>query len=135
MRLLVVMLLLAFGCGRGATNCGSISGEVTLDGKPIEKGSILFMPSDGVKGTIAGGPILNGRYHIDAVKGPAVGLNRVEIRSMKKTGRRIPKGMGQTGEMIDEEMEAVAMQFNSASTLKAEIKSGENTENFAVRSQ
>ena len=129
---LLVSLLLASGCGQNDANRGAISGEVTLDGTPIVQGSILFVPIEGAVGAVTGGPIENGRYQLSGNIGPAVGWNRIEVHAPRKTGKLIPKGLGGTGEMVDEQVEAVAPSFNSASTLKIEIQPGDNTANFEV---
>jgi hypothetical protein len=46
--------LLAFGCGSGGYKVAPVSGQVTLDGKPLEKGKITFQPIG--EGTITPGP-------------------------------------------------------------------------------
>jgi hypothetical protein len=125
------------GCGRGQQGPvhASVSGTVKLDGKPIEQGSVLFTPAEGVKGMAAGGVIENGRYQLSSQRGPTLGMNRVEIHAAKKSGRKIPKPMSSTGEMIDEAIDAVAPQFNSQTTLRVEIKPGDNTADFEVASR
>ena len=51
------------GCGgQGST----VSGTVTYNGKPVEKGNISFAPADG-KGTPVGGEIKGGRYSVSNV--------------------------------------------------------------------
>lgn len=127
--------LLALGCGKGDANRGTVSGAVTLDGKPLEQGSILFTPIEGTKGVVAGGQIQNGQYRFVGATGPAIGMNRVEIQAMRKNGKMIPKPMGAPGEMVEGSEQAVAARFNSESTLKIEIKPGENTANFDVTSK
>lgn len=68
------VLLGCLGCGgQGST----VSGTVTYNGQPVEKGHINFIPADG-KGTPVGGDIKNGQY---SVKGVAPGKNRVEVSS------------------------------------------------------
>ena len=47
----------------------------------------------------------------------------------------IPKGLGATGEMVEEQVEAVAPQFNSESAFKVEVKTGDNTADFDVTSK
>lgn len=131
----IFCLLLAVGCSQRDTNRSSITGEVKLDGKPLERGSILFTPIDGTKGSVAGGPIENGRYQLSSDKGPAVGQNRVEIRAIRKTGKMIQKPLAPKGQMIEESVEAIPPRYNSASTLKTEVKAGENTTNFEVASK
>jgi hypothetical protein len=132
---LPLLLTTLVGCGKSIANQGAVQGHVTLDAKPIEQGSILFTPIKETRGMVVGGQISNGEYRLPAAKGPAVGWNRVEIRSGRKTGRTIPKGFGATGEMMEELAEAVAKRFNSESTLTVEINPGDNTADFRVTSQ
>jgi hypothetical protein len=68
---------------------GSVRGEVTLDGRPLESGSIRFIPAETRGGPTAGGDILDGSYQIPRAKGPAVGRYRVEVNAPHKTGRQI----------------------------------------------
>lgn len=133
--LLSACLLATFGCGQGDPNRGTVGGTVTLDTKPVEQGTIQLIPVRGTQGTVVGGAIRAGQYRLSGASGPAVGWNRVEILSPRKTGRKIPKGFGATGEMVDELVDAVASQYNSKSTLAIEIKPGDNVGNFEVRSK
>jgi hypothetical protein len=129
-----MMFLLLAGCGGGGGKRGAIHGKVTLDGKPLTNGSILFTPIKGSRGTTAGGPIENGQYELPASVGPAIGWNRIEIRASRKTGNRVPKPFSPPGQMVEEVAEAVSPKFNSESTLEVEIKSGDNTADFQVTS-
>ena len=135
-RLHAVLLLAALatctGCGEADANRNAVSGNVTLDGNPVEQGSILFIPTDGTEGAATGGPIENGHYRIDKAQGAATGWNRVEIRATRKTGRMIPKGLGATGETMEERVEAAPARYNAASTLKTEIKPDNNTAEFQL---
>jgi hypothetical protein len=137
LRLMVLAFLFlpAFGCGGGKSDRGAISGTVRLDGKPLERGSILFTPIEGTRGAVAGGEIVDGRYQLSATRGPAIGTNRVEIRAMRKTGRMAPKAFGRPGEVVPEQAEAIPPQFNSKSKLKAKIDAGDNTADFDVSSR
>jgi hypothetical protein len=134
----VVMVLgVAAGCGQKVQGPerATIAGTVKLDGQPIEYGSILFTPDAGVRGTAAGATIRNGRYELTAEKGPTLGANRVVIRALTKSGRKVQSPTARTGEMIDEMVESVAPAFNSETKLKFEIKSGSNTADFEVCSK
>lgn len=136
-RMLTLCLTLALtvavsGCDRTDANRSVISGEVTLDGTPVGQGAILFIPMDGTKGAATGGQIENGHYRIAGKQGAAIGWNRVEIRAMRKTGKMVPKGLGATGEMVEEQAEAAPPKYNSASTLKTEVKVGDNTASFEL---
>ena len=129
------ILLVGIGCGRSQTHVAAIGGEVKLDGQPLEEGSILLMPMEGTKGAAAGGEIMKGRYRLSGKAGPAVGWNRVEIRGLRKTGKMVPKSFPSRGELIEEYVEAIPPRFNSASTLKVEVKPGDNTANFETTSK
>lgn len=139
MRTAIILMLLAAvltcltGCGRGDVNRAPIQGEVKLDGKPLEKGSILFVPIEGTHGSVAGGTIENGHYELSAAKGAAVGKNRVEIRSPRRTGRTVQYAPGTSPSA--EVIQMVAPQFNSDSTLAIDVKPDYNTANFEVASQ
>jgi hypothetical protein len=61
------------GCG---TKTATVSGEASYDGQPIEDGNITFLPEDG-QSAIAGGPIRNGKYHIENVP-PGVKVVKIE---------------------------------------------------------
>lgn len=83
--LLGCMLMFCASCTK---NDGrqSASGQVTIDGQPIEKGSIMFLPLD--SGSIkTGGPIVNGKYDILTEKGPVSGKHRVLCFWEKDTGK------------------------------------------------
>ena len=54
---LALFVLAASGCGAGTAK---VTGKVTLDGAPVENGTILFTPKDG-KGQSATGVIKKDR--------------------------------------------------------------------------
>ncbi len=60
--LLVLAAVCAAGCGDSTT--GTVSGEVTYEGKPVETGYITFHPADGGKGTEVAAPIKDGRFTV-----------------------------------------------------------------------
>jgi hypothetical protein len=76
---LLFALLLVCGCGDGTAK---VSGTVTLDGTPLEQGSISFLPINGnVKTT--GGEIKAGQYVVQVPLGPM----KVCINSGKAVGK------------------------------------------------
>ena len=132
--LTVVLLVFAIGCGKAEPARAPIGGEIKLDAKSLETGSILFVPMDGANGAVTGGPIENGRYAISQADGAALGWNRVEIRSSRNTGKTIyPYGPGTAPST--ETIQMVAPQYNTKSTLKAEVKPGQNKADFEVTSK
>jgi hypothetical protein len=98
-----------------------VSGRVLVDGKPLERGVINFLPVNGTRGPGAGGAIENGEFFLDPHEGPIVGSNRVEIRGFRKTGKTMA-----------EEVPAVSAEFNEKSTLVREIKDGNNELTFEL---
>lgn len=126
-----LLACLAGGCGSAEGPArGSVSGKVTLDGDPIEHGSISFHPVGQTRGMVAGGAIEQGRYSIPAAQGPAVGQNRVEIHASRKTGKKVPDPYGEPGQTMEQSVEAVPQQYNAQSTLVREVKPGNNPLDF-----
>ena len=130
----VTFLPFVAGCGKSTINRADVSGEVKLDGKPLDEGTIRFTPCAGAKGSVAGGSIKNGRYSFTGAKGVTIGENKVEIHAFQDTGKTYqPYGSGTS--MVPQIIDRVAPRFNTKSTLVAEVKSGENTLHFEVASK
>lgn len=132
-QLVVVVLLSAFlcGCGSGGPQRAAVQGEVTLGGRPLEKGSILFRPTEDTKGPTAGGRIENGRYEISRKDGPLVGMNRIEINAFQPTGRQVPKVIGNPeAGLMDEVIEVIPKKYNVDSTLVREVNTDSNILDF-----
>jgi hypothetical protein len=130
-------VLLVFGCTKDNMNRTAIGGQVKLDHQPLEEGTIRFMPMQGTKGSMAAGPIVKGQYRLSGKNGAAIGWNRVEIHAMRKTGKKIQKPFpAPQHEMTDETVPAIPPQYNTNSTLKFEVKPGDNKDvNFEVTSK
>ena len=64
-------LVLCAGCNSGPQTA-RLQGEVSFDGRPVEKGKIDFMPVDGTAGGAASAAIVNGRYEFPPKTGAAV---------------------------------------------------------------
>lgn len=79
------MLAACVSCSKN-TGRQSATGQVTIDGQPIDKGSIMFLPLDG-ESIKTGGPIVGGKYDIPAEKGPVAGKHRVLCFWEKDTGK------------------------------------------------
>jgi len=72
--LILFLALLATGCSGGGGGV-TISGTVTYNGTPLEKGAITFLPEDG-KGASSGAMIEKGQYKATNV---SRGKNRVQV--------------------------------------------------------
>lgn len=68
--------------GSGCDGSNRVSGAVSYDGKPVEKGQIIFLPKDG-QGPIVGAPIFDGKYKVANLP---PGSKTVQISSNKRTG-------------------------------------------------
>ena len=126
-------VLLVCGCGK-AHQRHSITGSVTLDGKPLENGQITFVPQLNTSGPTAGGSVINGKFDIPAEHGVFAGNFRVEIVASRPTGNKSPDRF--TGELTEEVRQIIPRRFNADSTLQAEVKSSEgNHFEFAISSR
>lgn len=155
---IAIAMLSAGGCGRkSGLERASVGGEVTLDGQPVQQGSIRFVCLTG--GPTAGGQIEDGSYHIPRDKGPPLGRHRVEVSAPQKTGRQIPspfalaqrkpssaakdapttEGGNETGDepnenpmqsagsTVDEWVDMAPPEYGAKSTLEVEISAGKNS--------
>jgi hypothetical protein len=77
---LILVSLGLVGCG-DKTNRWPLAGTVNWQGRPLEKGSILFVPAQGHRGPKVGAPIVNGEYQIAKERGASPGTYRVEVRA------------------------------------------------------
>lgn len=116
--------------GCGSSDQVSIQGQVTFDGQAVGPGSIVFLP-DGEGAKIAAA-IEDGKYRIGPERGAKAGNFRVQINWSKKTGRQIASA--DPGMMMDETVEAIPPQYNRDTTLRQEVKVGDNTIDFDLRS-
>lgn len=116
-------ILVGIGCGgpKGPATY-SVSGKVTMAGKPVENGQIRFAPGPGQPNSDpAVAMIKQGDYTATVT----VGAKRVEIEVYTPTG---PLFDGKPTNA-----QVAPAQYNSQSTLTAEIKAGANKDvNFTL---
>lgn len=119
----LVLAFLVFpigGCGLFSSE--AIHGNVALDGQPIDQGSIAFIPTGTTRGASAGCDIIAGAYQLAANAPPLEGQYKVEIRSVRPTGRKIPEPPpAPRGTTMDEFRESVPAMYNANTTLTVEI--------------
>ena len=134
---LLVLAPLGFvaGCGRGyeGDRRYPLTGTVRVDGQPMEAGAISFVPLDGDKQRVSGGPITDGTYSVEEPRGANGGQYRVEVRWYKKTGRLVPDPL--TGDMIEERKEGLPKRYHKQSELTVEISPGRTTFDFDLKSK
>jgi hypothetical protein len=129
---IAIGMCLATLAGCRGENRAAVEGKVTLDGTAID-GAINFVSTDGKSVAGASGEIRAGHYSFSAARGPVVGTYRVEVRSVRKTGKvhRAPPPANQ----IEEWADIIPVRYNSQSELKAEIKPGENQVDFDLKTK
>lgn len=121
-----ILLLCLSGCGRrdGLTE---ITGAVTYDGQPVQKGTISLLPADG-QGPTAAAIIANGKYSVKI----APGTKKVKIEGFKVTGQERYKPNDPTSPMVDIQVQILPERYNAKSELTRDIASGAGTLDFAL---
>lgn len=123
-------LVLLLGCGQSQRL--ALTGVVTLDGQPLNEGSITFMPQSGTTSPSAGANVTQGHFSVSAEKGVLPGKFRVEITAKRKTGRTVMSDTA--GGMIDQYEQYLPARYNRDSQLMATVpQSGAGLE-FALTS-
>jgi hypothetical protein len=121
-----------FLVGCSSSDLATVRGNVTLDGTPLDQGSIVFEPADG-KGPVAGGTIQNGKYLLEGKTAAVPGMKIVRITASRTTGRKIEAGPpAPAGTMVDEVL-YVPESYNEKSTLSVQLEAGESSHDFALR--
>lgn len=105
------LVLAAAGCGGEAP--ARVTGSVTIDGRPLPEGEIVFEAADGKK-TPAAAPIRNGKYEILVLPGP----KKVLITASRPTAKPDPV-MGAAARE-----HAVSLDYSERSKLTADVKPG-----------
>ena len=112
-----------------------IAGKVTLDGKPLEHGTIRFEPAS-MQGTstVVGAMIDGGSYSVPRAQGPVPGEYLVAINSTSDAPAA-DEAPGAVKKLIATK-DLVPEKYNAKSELKAHVKKGEdNTVNFELTTQ
>ncbi len=113
--LIVIMVTAIWWTQAGPSVTAAVEGDVTLDGA-LAKGWIVFTPVDTSKGAkevkVA---IERGHYSVGAWSGPYIGTNKWQI--------------------LGNETEIVAPQFNTENQETINIQAGENKKTFETKSK
>jgi hypothetical protein len=110
-----------------------LAGKVTIDGEPVDFGSISFLPASEGGGRVSGGLIEKGSYAVPEEQGANAGKHRVEIRWRKLTGKKVRDP--DSGEMYDERKEGLPTRFHAESELTAEVSAEQTTFDFDLKSK
>lgn len=118
------MVLLFVGCQGERT--ADVTGTVTVDDKPLEKGSIAFVPAD-LKGQTAGGPITDGKYAVKV----GLGTMKVEIRYPKVVGKKKDYD-APGGKFYDTYDESLPEKYHNETELKLDVQAGKNEKDWIL---
>ncbi|QDT95341.1 transthyretin-like family protein [Gimesia aquarii] len=124
-------LLMLTGCGESGPELASVTGHVTLDGKPIANARVEFSPSEGRTsvGTTNAEGVYELQYSIEKA-GAVIGSHNIKI-----TTERAATG-GEGGEpLVPGSKELLPSIYNSKSSLTEEVTPGENMIDFSLSSQ
>jgi hypothetical protein len=108
---------------------GTVHGEVTLDGKPLKDGRVLFTPVDG-QGQTGGATITDGKF--TAVV--PVAKMQVQINANKVIGQK-PVYDSPGSPMMDEVIEIIPHRYNINSELTLDVKEGEQPVKYELKSK
>ena len=113
------------GCGPQDPRI-SVQGTVSLDGKPLPSGQVVFIPSGKTLGA-TGSAIEDGQFRILAYKG----LSRVEINSVVLPGPPATDAAGGDPVAV---REIIPQRYNEQSVLSVDVQSAEDKPAFHLRS-
>jgi hypothetical protein len=119
----VVAIVLGCGDSSGLARRYPVSGTVKYNGKPLERGTISFVPADG-KGRAAGGTIADGQYSLttqDQNDGAIPGKYKVGILAKETDPSRVDLKIkkGREGTATEAEKKAMAAVFPQKVAAKA----------------
>ncbi len=127
-RLLCLSLCLLTACGPvDSVITAKVTGKVTADGKPLERGLIQFIPTDG-RGSPAAAEIHQGDYTVAV----PLGSKRVEVTSPKVIGKQKAYDTPDSP-VMDIIEEQIPWEYNAQSQLKADVSRERTKFDFAVK--
>lgn len=122
-----VALFVSSGCGPATA---TLTGEVTIDGRPIERGFITISPADDIQAPPALAEFTNGKYEIKTV----VGKKFVTISAQRVVDRR-KQSEAPDSPLIEITEEVLPERYNVKSDLTIELKPGANVKDWALDSK
>ena len=129
--LLLGAISVSQGCGSGGPDIAKVEGTVTMDGKPLPRAFVVFIPQGGRPA--AAETDANGKYVLEfsgGRKGAIPGKSRVEINTQRQAE------MNADGTMVPGVKESVPAKYNKQSTLEFDVQPGKtNIADFALESK
>jgi hypothetical protein len=123
---LLTATLVAGGCG---SSVSTVSGSVTVDGKPLEKGTISYVPADS-NGSPVTAEVAGGKYEVLV----SAGKKFVQISAPVVVGKR-KQYEGPDAPYDEFTDESLPEKYNSKTTLTFDVQPGKNSKDWAVESK
>ena len=105
-----------------------LNGNVKVDGTPLTKGYIIFLPESGTSGPTAGADIVDGAYEIEPAKGVFEGSFKVEIKGWRDSQTVVEDSV--TGETFAEPEQFIPLKYNKESELNVKISKDKTVQDF-----
>jgi hypothetical protein len=118
----------AIGCSKGPA-VGTVTGDVTFEGQPVQDGYVSFTPVDGNSQT-GGASIVDGKFKAEQV--PATKM-KVELHGNRKTGKKIKAYDTPESPVADEVVELLPPKYNVNSDLTLDVKQGAQHVNYELK--
>jgi hypothetical protein len=125
--------LLALGCGSGGPVMGRVSGTVTSQGKPLTKGTVTFISTDGQRPNATGAISSSGTYTLQTSEpgdGAVVGQYKVAISDLDPNAFNTPL----PGAPVQPQKSAIPKKYLDSNTsgLTATVEPGSNRKDFEL---
>ena len=127
----VACILLVSGCGPSGPKLGSVTGTVTLDGKPVQGALVTFISKAENGSSSFGKTDAKGKYQLEFSTerfGAILGAHDVEIVT-KRVDKSEEPDTG--GAVVQREYIAIPKHY-ARGALSAEVKAGSNVCNFPL---
>ncbi len=128
-------LLVLAGCSDGGPQLATVTGVVTVDGKPVPNAVVTFIPTGG--STSYGKTNAEGKYELmftDTKFGAMIGKHNVELEVRRYSAGELAE-MKAAGESVATGFVAIPNKYKAAGALTADVKEGSNTINFELTSK
>jgi hypothetical protein len=133
-QLVCLSCLLFPGCGKSSDKL-EVSGEVSLDGEPLDTGSITLTSLEGKK-TSTGAMIRDGKFEVPQEKGLLPGSYHVDISSADSKGPPVIVQGSPGGPGISVARERIPAEYNTNSKQSINVaKGGDNHFVFKIVSR
>jgi hypothetical protein len=131
--ILTVAAVLCSGCGGAkGPELGTVTGTITLDGKPLPNVNIQFAPEATGGAPSYGGTNAEGEYKLMFAQnrpGAMLGKHRVELTAREPKTDEDGKPVG------PQDVVTIPAKYQKKDALTAEVKAGSNTIDFKLDSQ